>query len=236
MKKLKLGFTIAEVATSMAVIGVVAALLMPQVVKNVQRAQAGPILGRAVEQITLGNQNIIEFANMNSAGGSQTNVLGTIRERDLNPGSETNNFILDNLSFIAPIYWGANNEDVPVQDIKSIKNFDNSNADAEDADDDFSDMIVVSGRALHFSKIPAGIAVYSSDDFEPSIEIDADTSKIIFIDTNGWSNSPNTFGKDIFAFHLLNSGKLKPFNEDDADNGLEYTEQVIRDNFRITYN
>ena len=63
MKRNKKAFTLAEVSIAMAVIGIVATLILPLVVKNVQKLQTGPMLGRILEQIETGNQNIINLAN-----------------------------------------------------------------------------------------------------------------------------------------------------------------------------
>ena len=64
---------------------------------------------------------------------------------------------------------------------------------------------------------------------------DDDTGVEVYIDTTGWDKGPNIFGRDIFAFHLINNGTLKPFNGNEAINGLELTERVVRDGFKITY-
>lgn len=226
MRKLKFGFTIAEIATSMTIIGVVAALLMPQVVKNLQKNQAGPILGRAVEQIVLGNQNLIQMANISTNSVTQFDVLGGIRERDLNPASQTNNFILSILPEIIPAFWNLENETIDADEILEIRSF-TPNADEE------NNAIPLSYR---FSKISAGVAIDNNNINATPNGNDEDTGMIIYIDTTGWDKAPNIYGRDIFAFHLINNGTLRPFNENDADNGLELTQQVVKDGFRVTYN
>ena len=57
----------------------------------------------------------------------------------------------------------------------------------------------------------------------------------IYIDVTGLKNPPNTYGKDIFAFELLDDGTLRPFNDDARGIGLRFSERIVRDNFRITY-
>ena len=91
MKNFKLGFTIAEVATALAIVGVVAALVMPLVVKNMQKQQAGPLLGRAVQQIELGCQNAIQLANSNSIDGSMHQYIRPILKSHLFPGETSQN-------------------------------------------------------------------------------------------------------------------------------------------------
>ena len=217
MKKKKFGFTIAEVATSMTILGVIAAMLMPQVVKNMQKNQAGAILGRAVEQITLGNQNYIQYKNLNSV--SQTNVLGTIDD-----------FYNKNYTNIIPTFWGLEKNELDIDNIQPLKNFDNT-----EANETYENKIITVGHPFKLSRLSAGISYYEPNSLTPMGENDVDTGVEIYIDTTGWDKKPNTFGKDIFAFHLINNGTLKPFNEDDANNGLELTERVVRDGFKVTY-
>lgn len=57
--KTKNGFTLAEVLVTMGVIGVISAMVVPQVVTNVEKNKAGLTLARAVEQIELGCQGYI---------------------------------------------------------------------------------------------------------------------------------------------------------------------------------
>ena len=45
MKKTKPGFTLAEVATSLTIVGVIAAMLIPQLVKNTQKNQTDLLKG-----------------------------------------------------------------------------------------------------------------------------------------------------------------------------------------------
>lgn len=75
MNKMKTGFTLAEVLVTLAIIGVVTALVIPQLVKNSQKNSAGALLGKAVEQIELGCQNMIQNYNINTYGPSQTETL-----------------------------------------------------------------------------------------------------------------------------------------------------------------
>ncbi len=75
-RKSKKGFTLTEVLLAMAVIGVISALAIPQLVKSTQRDKAGVILGKAVEQIELGCQNMIqEYNSRDDAGASMVDTL-----------------------------------------------------------------------------------------------------------------------------------------------------------------
>lgn len=75
-RKSKKGFTLTEVLLAMSIIGVISALAIPQLVKSTQRDKAGVILGKAVEQIELGCQNMIqEYNSRDDAGASMVDTL-----------------------------------------------------------------------------------------------------------------------------------------------------------------
>lgn len=65
----KLGFTLAEVLVTLSIIGVVAAVTLPSLNANVQRAQIGPILAKAV--------NTLENANRMALQEYETRSLAT---------------------------------------------------------------------------------------------------------------------------------------------------------------
>lgn len=180
MKKLKLGFTLAEVATAMTIIGVVAALVMPLVTKSIQKQKSGAVLGRAVEQITLGNQNIIQLANARTLEGGYADTLSTVTNKNLGISND-NTSIISDLRNIIPPYWGV------IQIENATGNEGNETKYA-------------------FSKFPAEMSI--SGDGTAQSGLDADTGYIITIDTNGFDNNPNQDGIDVFEFKLLNNGSL----------------------------
>ena len=78
-RKSKKGFTLTEVLLAMSIIGVISALAIPQLVKSTQRDKAGVILGKAVEQIELGCQNMIqEYNSRDDAGASMVDILSAM--------------------------------------------------------------------------------------------------------------------------------------------------------------
>ena len=215
MKKRKFGFTVAEMVTAMSIVGIISAFVIPLSIKSFNKHQAGIVLGNAVEQIVLGNQNIIQLANMNATDNSYTDSLRRITIGNLY-GSEDITEIWASLNTVIRPFWRleeSNNDPV------SIKNFDGDNITDESPITD--DGIL----KYNFSKLPASIAIVSS----------GEVRKNIYIDTNGFRSSPNTYGKDIFAFELNDDGTLRPFGADDNNDGLQFTERVVREGFRITY-
>ena len=229
MKKLKFGFTVVEMITAMAIVGVTAAFVVPMTIKSFNKHQYGIILGKAVQQIITGNQNMIQLANMNNTDGQFTNELTNITEQDLypdpDPGADA--LIYDNLSnYVAPFWDALNEEGLPVA--INIRPFTVDNENQNQGNDDFISTINnVNSRnqIFKFNQGPASAVIVSPQNNQYNI----------YIDVTGLKNPPNTYGKDIFAFELLDDGTLRAFDNDDRGNGLRFTQQVVRDNFRITY-
>ena len=227
MKKLKFGFTVVEMITAMAIVGVTAAFVIPMTVKSFNKHQYGIILGKAVQQIITGNQNMIQLANMNNTDGQFTNELTNITEHDLYPEEGINVPIYDNLSdYVAPFWDALNEEGLP--EAINIRPFTVDNENQNQGIDDFVTTINdVNSRnqIFKFNQGPASAVIVLSQNNQYHI----------YIDVTGLKNPPNTYGKDIFAFELLDDGTLRAFDNDDRGNGLRFTQQVVRDNFRITY-
>ena len=81
MKNNQYGHTLAETLLVTAIVGIVAALTIPSLVKL--KNQEGAVLGRAIEQIELGCQNIIQNYNSEQGGASISHtLLGTTSASD----------------------------------------------------------------------------------------------------------------------------------------------------------
>lgn len=78
MKKFNRGFTIAEIATTMAIVGVIAAMTVPMLYKNIQKHTYAATLARTTEQIELGCQNLLEYENSKRTDGSVITMLSQV--------------------------------------------------------------------------------------------------------------------------------------------------------------
>ncbi len=75
-QKLKFGFTLVETLLALTIIGIVAALTIPQLGKTINKDKAGPTLAKSVQQIELGCQNLIQAYNAReNAGASSADTL-----------------------------------------------------------------------------------------------------------------------------------------------------------------
>lgn len=240
MLKLKKAFTMAEVLVALGVLGVLTAMVLPGIVKNNQKHFSGAVLGRAVAQIEQGNKNIIQTANLNNENGNYYEVLGLITRGDI-LGATANQVlkIIDfgNFEQLVMGFWGLEPTEIPVNSVKTIKNFDGTEISADD-----TKFILTNGRRYNFTKLPASAVIYSTAatsgaDNKTLSDIDFNIPHIlIYIDTTGLTKPPNVFGKDIFLFTLKNNGNLVPWSTArGARGGLEHTADVVRDGFRITY-
>lgn len=214
-RKSKKGFTLTEVLLAMAVIGVISALAIPQLVKSTQRDKAGVILGKAVEQIELGCQNMIqEYNSRDDAGASMVDMLSAM-DGDFA-------FSFDRL---AP-YIGATRITQEAQG-----SFIQLGRPIQYRFNKFPAEIQRSGF------LQAWIVghIFTHDDI---------MQDDIIIDVNGLQNRPNQLGVDRFQFDLRNDGKLIPEGLNshtcDGDNpaviNANCTARVVRDGFKIKYN
>ena len=60
MEKTK-GFTLAEVLVGLSIVGIAAALTIPQLVKSIQKVETGPKLSRAVQQFEVSSQDYFDY-------------------------------------------------------------------------------------------------------------------------------------------------------------------------------
>lgn len=241
-KMRKRGFTLAEILVSLAVIGIVAALTIPGLVRNVQKNQAGAILGKSVEQLEVGFQNIIQFANDNYDNASYAQTLSAVSVSDLGienseDGDSGNNSIVGDgfkgvLSYLGLV-------PVKVDKIIDIKSFDGTK-------DATLDTVISDGDLYKFSKTPASVCFQASVSDVNSTDTDEMNKEIasVYIDVNGFDKGPNGFGKDIFRFQIRNSGHLIPYgantykttcSDDSVTDGLACTARVVADGWKIRY-
>lgn len=213
-RRTKKGFTLTEVLLAMSIIGVISALVMPQLVKTIQKDRAGMILGKAVEQIELGCQNMIQAYNESMEDSGRTSMADTLMALD---GDYTYSF-----NRLAP-YIGATNitqaDNGPILSRTSQYRFNKFPAEIQ----------IPSLRLLWI----AGHKFTLDDIIETQI----------IIDVNGLEKRPNELGKDRFRFDLRNDGKLVPagLNSNSCDGNnptidANCTARVVKDGFKIKYN
>lgn len=209
MKTFKSAFTLPEVLLSLVIVGVVAAITIPQVYTAANNAQAGAILGRAHEQIELGFQNIIQEYSIKHADQPPITTLSEAfaeLERDeiyekikLHVGLDDYDptqvsSVLDSL--LIPAAYA--NMHVPTDD--------NITNDAE--------------KSFRLSKTNA--TVHFMQDIDITQTSPLEIVSYLIIDVNGKSK-PNTYLVDQFGFDVLNNGKIRPDDQ---------TQEIIHKGFK----
>lgn len=240
MIKLKKGFTLAEIATALGIVGVVAALTVPQFNGNIQKQNAGSALGRTVTQIETGCQNIIQHANsrLSDEGSSYGLTLGSFSIRDINPYGSPGALL--GHEFIKTIYpfLGLERATSSKEGAyrSSLKTYSGANAASETS----------LNQLFKFAKFPATAFLSTTESATANKADENAVVTTVRIDTNGFSK-PNAYGKDIFIFQLTNSCKMVPYGLETSDNyrtncsnnkitdGKACAARVVTDNYRILY-
>lgn len=190
----KKGFTLAEVLITLGVIGLVAALTLPSMYNNYQKALIGKTLARSVELVEQGMLNIRQEAQLNSETGDTFETLSSIKKSDL--GLSGSSYITDSNAFYnsTKSFLGIEDSDYGVENVSAYAGNFNINS--------------LGGvyTAYKFNKLNAIVAFQNKTG--TTTNNDSIISRVI-IDANG-AAKPNTFGKDVFIFGLTNSGTLIP--------------------------
>ena len=226
---IKKGFTLAEVLITLAIIGVVAALTAPALVKNTGNAQVGPTLAKVVSSLEVAHEQILYDA--------QVTRLSKI-------GEDT----ADYLEVLSRYIAGSSYEEENV-----------ANADFTPAPADYSggDLSLTDCMPFRFSDtITLYISRTAQDMPEAQLEVDDDRQSVewnggvvvggagpadisrnpediihihrfglnrynakgsflgryakMYVDINGMTTGPNVLGQDIFFFVIDNNGKVIP--------------------------
>ena len=218
MRMFKKGFTLVEVLIALAILGVISAILIPNVSNDIQKKQSASTLAKAIAQIETGNQDMIQYVNANSIDGSAIDTLAMITYTDLG-GNSSNSILTANLQNSVRSFWGLDTNVVNIS--PGILTYDGGAFEEASLSNNYS-----------FSKILAGVSIVTPAQPVISDDFDAETGYLIYIDTNGWGQKPNKTGKDVFSFKLLNDGKLVPNTGVESGNKAE---EVIEAGFRIDY-
>ncbi len=265
MRKNKKGFTMAEVLVTLGILGVLAAILIPQIAKNIEKNKAGAILGRTVEQIELGCQNMIQKANDSYEDGSNAQLLGHINVKDLPTQYNYDSSLLRTspsvfAEVIIPYFGLEKMEDVEKETIERIKKYDGSAFVGETGNPilDWAWALLQDAdwklaKKYKFTKTQASLYMpYLENLFEifttnPSNLDDENFSVTsLYIDINDKAK-PNAFGRDVFLFTLTNSCKMVPYGLEDGDyykntcrddyikDGKSCSARVVADRYKINY-
>lgn len=197
---MKRGFTLAEVLITLAVIGVVAAIVLPSVIQNIQDAEYRTAWKKGYAELTIATKQILA-----DNGGTLkpyinvTQAICPLYAPYLNIVKK--NYMWDPPSGYCMPAWGCH--------IKKLSNIEESSGPAYAYFDD----CVIGGTPyqLVLSNGMSLAAENYSGDSNPDI---------LWLDVNGFGKSPNVIGRDIFGV-AVNENGIKPLGS--TGDGFENT-------------
>ncbi|MCQ2739913.1 MAG: type II secretion system GspH family protein [bacterium] len=235
------GFTLPEILITIGVISIVAAILIPQLMRGVQDRKSGAALGKTVNVIETGCQNMYQRAIDTNFGNNIGRGYGELEIRDIYNDIHSEDRVRDVLftnTNIRSDFFGL--EDIPTTVTYSpIPNYNG-----------FGDSMAVSGKL--------GVYMAARPVINPEVDNTDPIMDFIYIDTNG-ARRPNEAGRDVFVFgltdrcHMIPAGSERiytlsqtehnvPTVPTEADgcgdtitNGISCTSRVVRNNYRIDY-
>lgn len=236
---MKKGYTLMEILVTLAIVGVIAALVLPALLARVGKATIGEGLARGVELVQQGATNIKMEAQNNSDEGTAFENLASIRKSDI--GLDGNNYITDDNSFYNDTKSFFAMEDV-TYDVGSVRGYDDS---------DVNENLVSNFTAYKFNKVNIVVAFQNVTNNNIANAENDDIISRVLIDANGTA-APNRFGKDVFLFGLTNDGRLIPAGTnkyhdfdvnvavgacdgDDVGNGTACAARVASDKWEVKY-
>ncbi len=205
---MKKWFTVTEILITIGIVGVVAALVLPQMVSKINRSTVGITLDRAVELHESGFARMINAARENAArvgidDAASISKLSVLTNNMFNPNVQGNVFVLEDfLIQYAQSYIGLDH----IQPDEYIINLANAGY--------FANAILNDPAIYRFKKINAFLMFEDEESLDNSQIVAISNNpdiviRKIFFDTNGEA-APNTIGEDICLFGLTDSGHLVP--------------------------
>lgn len=179
---IKNGFTLAEVLITLAIIGVVASLTLPNLNVNVQKQQVGPALAKAVN--TLENANKLALTDNNA--------------RRLDELEKTTNY----LNSLSSVSWREH--DVTKSKILGTytKFQKATNKICNTSKDGIQYCVSTTESNAAFGKFTSKNGSNTITTYSRYVDI--------YIDVNG-DKAPNTEGTDVFRFRVENDGSVIAF-------------------------
>lgn len=255
MNKLKHGFTLGEVLITLGIIGTIAAITMPSIVKFSSTKTIGPMVGRCVQAIEQGISEVFSSSN-----GEKS--ISALQLKDVIPGSADATYLTNGNTLFVSTAGIMGSRQVSAADrtnyVAKVKVY-SGNSNISTLYDNFAQNLVfkfgksdgyVIPESMNDETVTSYLTTNGLDDIPGDVVIDR-----IFIDGNGKSGV-NRLGIDVFLFGLTNSGKLVPagsqaynnniFNENiplytAACNGTNVTDaracaaRMVNDGWKIEY-
>ena len=229
------GFTLAEVLITLGIIGVVAAMTLPALMQNYQKAQAVSQLKKSYAVF----QNAVELIR-GDYGGSDMLGMPFVHQQFNHPQYFDLAMFADELSKHLN-YMERGEHPTYSTEVKMCLPEDTTQHYKWASGEQQSSWGVV----RHWWTLNDGscLAISSRGNWT----WDENTHVLVYIDINGSDKNPNQFGKDTFMFELTHSGKVIPYdgengNEDCLSNlsgyrarGLTCARKILKDGWQMKH-
>ena len=204
----KSGFTLAEVLITLGIIGIIAAMTIPTLISNSQKAQYVAALKRTYSMLSqvqglLASDNgdfVSAMSNINSSEG-----FASIFAKKMNVAKICNT-ASGIIGCLANKYMYLNG------DILTFANYHSS-------------FVTVDGIAYWFERYSSECSSSKSSGITPPI-LDKQICGIIYVDINGPNRGPSKLGRDLFSFWVTNRG-VYPFGTGDPKQDIDTECKII---------
>ncbi len=196
----KNGFTLAEVLITLGIIGVVAALTLPNLNFGVQASRVGPSLRKFINTMENANELILE-----------ENSSATLRSvLSVNGGANNNNLpdqttaYLNQIASVVRGTQNSNSNQLSIYDNSDLK-IKNYGGDTNGTYRGYYIFNFDSGESMGISlRLPANNNRGTARGAHRGIFAD------VLFDINGFNTRPNQLGIDLFLFRMDNNGSMIP--------------------------
>ena len=216
MKNTLKGYTLAEILVTLAIVGVVAALVLPHLLGNATSKANEGAVKRAVELMQNGITNIMQEAQNRSEDGSMPANLASIQLDDIQENGG-NAYLTDDDNLFSETMALMGTEEVADYTINNIRNYSGNALEGGMLSNTHAYKFKKATPVIIFQNVSANGIANAEDD---------EVITRIFIDANG-STAPNEVGRDVYLFGLTNSGLMVPAGTD------AYNNNIINDNIAL---
>ena len=246
--KFKRAYTLSELFITMAIVGIIAALVVPGFWANMRKNIIASELAKSVSLVQNSMSELMNSSQLLDNTAGELSTLAALKVEDIfesaPEGFSLEDYIAQGQNLFSITSGVIGVEQVDNYDLGSILNYDGTDPDQE---------VLRNCVTYQFKKHKSIVILQDIPNLEDDIQDDQVITRVI-IDADGPEGS-NRFGEDVFLFGLTNTGLLVPggseaynnnvygderglYTQDCQDNietGLSCAARVVTDGWKIKY-